>query len=69
MNKLLNRLLVSKLGWLLLVLLLVAIKFLASLFLARADLTKEKRYTLSKATSGMIASLEDAMQVDVFLRG
>ncbi|HEX5651441.1 MAG TPA: gliding motility-associated ABC transporter substrate-binding protein GldG [Chitinophagaceae bacterium] len=69
MNKLLNRLLVSKFGWLLLLLLLVGINFLASLFHARADLTKEKRYTLSAATSGMIANLDEAMQVDVFLKG
>jgi gliding-associated putative ABC transporter substrate-binding component GldG len=69
MNKLLNRLLVSKFGWLLLLLLLVGINFMASLFHARADLTKEKRYTLSAATSGMIANLDEAMEVDVFLRG
>jgi ABC-2 type transport system permease protein len=55
--------------WLLLLVILVAVNFLASAFHSRLDLTKEKRYTLSKATKELLNGLDDDMQVDVFLEG
>lgn len=60
---------VSRYWWLTLPALLLAVNFLASGFHFRFDLTKEKRYTLSKATKELLAGLEDDMQVDVFLKG
>jgi ABC-2 type transport system permease protein len=59
----------SKLGWLWLLLALVAINIAASFVHSRIDLTKEKRYTLSKATRNLLLSLDDDVQVDVFLKG
>jgi ABC-2 type transport system permease protein len=59
----------SKYWWLLLLVVLVVINFLASAFHSRLDLTREKRYTLSKATKELLNSLDDDMQVDVFLKG
>ncbi len=53
--------------WLLLVLL--AINFLASVIHSRIDLTKEKRYTLSKATRDLLVAVDDEVQIDVFLKG
>lgn len=56
-------------GWIIILLLLVAVNFLASRFHGRLDLTKEKRYSLSAATRGFVSGLEDDVQIDVFLKG
>jgi ABC-2 type transport system permease protein len=65
----LNKIVASKYGWLLLLLALVGINYMASIVHARFDLTKEKRYTLSKATKALVNGLDDKVQIDVFLRG
>ena len=59
----------SKFWWLLLLLVLFAVNYLASAFHARFDLTKEKRYSLSKATKDLLKNLDDDVQIDVFLKG
>jgi gliding-associated putative ABC transporter substrate-binding component GldG len=59
----------SKWGLFFLVLILFGINFLASVFYTRFDLTKEKRYTLSKATGQIIKSLDNVVYIDVFLKG
>ncbi len=59
----------SKFWWLLLLVLLFGINYLASVLHARFDLTKEKRYTLSKATKDLISKLDDKVEIDVFLKG
>ena len=59
----------SKYGWLVLLLLLVVINFFASRISARIDLTREKRYTLSKTTRELLKNLQDNVQIDVFLEG
>src|SRR5882672_4345462 len=69
MKKLLDRIVASKSGWLFLLLALLGINFLASVFHSRIDLTKEKRYTLSKASRDLVLGLEDNVQIDVLLKG
>ena len=64
-----QKLIVSKYGWLVLLVLLLAINFLASVAHTRVDLTKEKRYTLSTATKNLLRNLDDNVQIDVFLKG
>jgi gliding-associated putative ABC transporter substrate-binding component GldG len=59
----------SKFGLFFLLLILFAINFLASRFHSRFDLTKEKRYTLSKATKDLLRNLDDEMTIDVFFKG
>jgi gliding-associated putative ABC transporter substrate-binding component GldG len=59
----------SKFWWLMLLVILFVVNYLASTFHARVDLTREKRYTLSKATKDLMRSLDDNVQVDVFLKG
>lgn len=49
--------------------LVITVNLLASFLQLRADLTKEKRYTLSKATINLVKKLNDVVQVDVFLKG
>ncbi len=43
--------------------------YISSIFHYRIDLTQEKRFTLSNATTQMLAALEDKVYVDVFLYG
>lgn len=69
MNKLTDKIIASKLGWLWLIVALVAINFAASVFHTRVDLTKEKRYTLSGATSSLLSNLDGPVEIDVFLKG
>lgn len=64
-----GKILASKYGWLLLLLILLAVNFLASVFHSRIDLTKEKRYTLSRASRDLLTSLDDELHIDVFLKG
>jgi ABC-type uncharacterized transport system involved in gliding motility auxiliary subunit len=67
--KSINKIWYSKLWWLFLLILVVAINFLASGFHSRLDLTKEKRYTLSKATKTIVKNLNELVMIDVFLKG
>src|SRR5258705_7551457 len=59
----------SKYWWFALLVILGAVNFIASVFHARFDLTKEKRYTLSKATKDLLKNLDDDVSIDVFLKG
>jgi ABC-2 type transport system permease protein len=49
--------------------LLVLINWLASSYHTRIDFTDEKRFTLSTPTKKILKSLDDVVQVDVFLKG
>ena len=69
MKKGIEKIVASKFWWLLLLVILFGINYLASIIHARFDLTKEKRYTLSKATKNLLKNLEDEVQIDVFLKG
>lgn len=64
-----NKIWSSKLWWLLLLIIVVVVNFLASGFHTRLDLTKEKRYTLSKATEKLLKNLNEPVMIDVFLKG
>jgi ABC-2 type transport system permease protein len=64
-----NNIFFSRYGWILLLIILVLINYLASIFHTRIDLTKEKRYTLSSATKNIVKQLDSDVEVDVFLRG
>jgi ABC-2 type transport system permease protein len=59
----------SKLWLLIVIVLLAAVNWLASLYHTRIDLTNEKRFTLSKPTKKILQNLDDVVQVDVFLKG
>jgi ABC-2 type transport system permease protein len=59
----------SKLWWLFLLIMVIAVNFLASSFHSRLDLTKEKRYTLSEATKQLLKNLNEPVMIDVFLKG
>lgn len=59
----------SKYWWVLLLLVLFAVNYLGTMVHGRLDLTKEKRYTLSETTKEILGSLEEPVQIDVFLKG
>jgi ABC-2 type transport system permease protein len=65
----LNRFLHSRYGWLLLLLLLVAVNYIFSQFHFRADLTAEKRFTISAPTKKMLGGLNDKVDITVLLAG
>jgi len=69
MGNLVNKIVASKFWWILLLVILFAVNYMASAFHARFDLTKEKRYTLSKATKDLLKGLDSDVQIDVFLKG
>jgi len=51
------------------VILLAGINWLASVYHTRIDFTNEKRFTLSRPTKKILRSVDDVVQVDVFLKG
>lgn len=56
--------------WLpLVILLLLAINWAASVWHSRIDFTNEKRFTLSTATKKLLKNIPEPVQVDVFLKG
>jgi len=59
----------SKMGLPLIIALLIAINWLASLYHTRLDFTNEKRFTLSAPTKKILKNLEETVTVDVFLKG
>jgi ABC-2 type transport system permease protein len=68
-KKAVNKIFASKLGWLVLLVLLLGVNFLAATFHSRLDLTQEKRYTLSKTTRSLVKGLNEQLEIDVFLKG
>ena len=64
-----KKLIASKYGWLFFIVGLLGINLLASVFHSRFDLTKEKRYTLSKATRNLLGQLDAPVTIEVFLKG
>lgn len=59
----------TKTRWLILLVLLVALNWLATSWHTRIDLTAEKRFTLSKATEKLLSSIDSPVEIDVFLKG
>ena len=69
MKGVLNKIVASKYAWLLLLIIVVMVNYIATFIQARVDLTKEKRYTLSGTTGNLVKKLDDVVQIDVFLKG
>ncbi|GAC1418295.1 MAG: gliding motility-associated ABC transporter substrate-binding protein GldG [Flavisolibacter sp.] len=56
-------------GWALIVGVVLGVNILASVFHGRADLTHEKKYTLSLATRNLLTHLKEPLEVEVFMKG
>ena len=48
---------------------LLAINWAASLWHTRIDFTNEKRFTLSNATKKLLSNIDEPVVIDVFLKG
>jgi ABC-2 type transport system permease protein len=64
-----NKIRGSKFWLLITIIILVLVNWLATLYHGRIDLTNEKRFTLSAATEKLLNSLDDVVEVKVFLKG
>jgi ABC-2 type transport system permease protein len=64
-----KKILATKYWWVILFALLVFINFVASYFIVRADLTAEKRFTLSQPTKKMLKGIDEQVHITVFLEG
>lgn len=59
----------NKIQWLVVLIVLVAINFLAFYFYARVDLTNEKRYTISEPVKKLLTETKDPVEIYLFLKG
>lgn len=64
-----NRIYKSKAWLVILVLVLFATNWIASIWHTRLDLTAEKRFTLSNSTKKLLRHLKEPVLIDVFLKG
>lgn len=55
--------------WIIVVVGIVALNYVASFFHKRIDLTDEKRFSISKPVKEILHSLEDKVEVLIFLKG
>jgi ABC-2 type transport system permease protein len=69
MKGMVTRIMASKLWWIFLLLAVGGINFIASTLHQRFDLTKEKRYTLSKTTKQLLRGLNGPVKVEVLVEG
>lgn len=67
--KLLQKILNHKFWWIGIIVLFVALLFISSLLHSRIDLTQEKRYSLSTSTKKLLGTLNEEVEIDVYLTG
>ncbi|MEO8720095.1 MAG: gliding motility-associated ABC transporter substrate-binding protein GldG [Ginsengibacter sp.] len=59
----------NKTWWLVIIIAVVLINYLASVFHKRIDLTNEKRFTISTPVKDILKTIDHKMEIDIFLRG
>ena len=59
----------KKWWWLFTILILILVNWGASVFHSRIDLTNDKRFTLTPATKHLLASLDEEVEIKIFLKG
>jgi ABC-2 type transport system permease protein len=64
-----QKLLQHKYGWIALLIGLITVVYLSAGISFRADLTADKRYSLTTATKQLIANVDTVIEIDVFLTG
>lgn len=63
------KLLQHKYGWIVLLAALIAVVYLSAGITFRADLTEDKRYSLTNATKKLLTNVDSVIEIDVFLTG
>jgi gliding-associated putative ABC transporter substrate-binding component GldG len=56
-------------GWIIALIVLIAVNFIAAQVHPRVDLTEEKRYSLSQPTKALLRDLDDKITIDILLAG
>jgi gliding-associated putative ABC transporter substrate-binding component GldG len=64
-----KKLLDNKFSWAIVVVLFIGLVYLSNWFFFRADLTAEKRFTLSAATKKVLTEIDTTLSIQVFLTG
>jgi len=59
----------SKIGLILIIVLLAGVNWLASMYHTRIDVTNEKRFTLSEPTKKVLKKLDGEVEIDILLKG
>ena len=59
----------KKWWWLIIIVAVILINYLASIFHKRIDLTNEKRFTISNPVKKMLKTIDQKMEIYIFLRG
>ncbi len=63
------KLLQHKYGWIVLLTALIIVVYLSAGITFRADLTEDKRYSLTNATKQLLTNIDTVIEIDVFLTG
>lgn len=64
-----QKLLQHKYGWIGLLIVLITVVYLSAGITFRADLTADKRYSLTTATKQLLSNVDTVIEIDVFLTG
>lgn len=64
-----QKLLQHKYGWIALLIVLITVVYLSAGITFRADLTADKRYSLTTATKQLLSNVDTVIEIDVFLTG
>ncbi len=59
----------KKWWWLIIIVAIVLVNYLASVFHKRLDLTNEKRFTISNPVKKILGTINQKMEIYIFLRG
>jgi len=64
-----QKILLHKYGWITLLIVFITVVYLSAGITFRADLTADKRYSLTNATKQLLSNVDTVIEIDVFLTG
>jgi len=64
-----QKILLHKYGWIALLIVFITVVYLSAGVTFRADLTADKRYSLTNATKQLLSNVDTVIEIDVFLTG
>lgn len=64
-----QKILLHKYGWIALLIVFITVVYLSAGITSRADLTADKRYSLTNATKQLLSNVDTVIEIDVFLTG
>ncbi len=64
-----QKILLHKYGWITLLIVFITVVYLSAGITFRADLTADKRYSLTNATKQLLSNVDTVIEIDIFLTG